>query len=256
MSVIDLPIISADSHITEPDETYFEYIEPAWRDQAPRIVDGGELGDVFEIQGFKRPLVLGTTAAVKIFIDVFIGIWAFVLAFIWTNYINVRPGDRARPIEIWQRFPKFIIGFVLSFAIGLYLALTASPAALADVLLRRTLVAISAGILCPLPRGRQLALRTPFPHEGQHRHEHGQRHHRAGDVMVAPCRSAIFSPGETVSLKGKQNSPAPAMPRRRRRFSAREVSTSVARVDWPIAARLWSAIERQRTDQDVVLDLL
>jgi uncharacterized membrane protein YadS len=74
--------------------------------------------------------VLGTTAAVKIFIDVFIGIWAFVLAFIWTNYINVRPGDRARPIEIWQRFPKFIIGFVLSFALGLYLALTASPAAL------------------------------------------------------------------------------------------------------------------------------
>lgn len=77
--------------------------------------------------------VLGTTAAIKIFIDVFIGIWAFVLAFIWTNYINVRPGDRARPIEIWQRFPKFISGFVLSFAIGLYLALTASPAALAKL---------------------------------------------------------------------------------------------------------------------------
>src|SRR3954447_21772957 len=77
--------------------------------------------------------VLGTTAAIKIFIDVFIGIWAFVLAFIWTNYINVRPGDRARPIEIWQRFPKFIIGFVLSFAIGLYLALTSSPAALAKL---------------------------------------------------------------------------------------------------------------------------
>jgi uncharacterized membrane protein YadS len=77
--------------------------------------------------------VLGTTAAVKIFIDVFIGIWAFVLAFIWTNYINVRPGDRARPIEIWQRFPKFTIGFVLSFAIGLYLALSASPAALAKL---------------------------------------------------------------------------------------------------------------------------
>jgi uncharacterized membrane protein YadS len=77
--------------------------------------------------------VLGTTAAIKIFIDVFIGIWAFVLAFIWTNYINVRPGDRARPIEIWQRFPKFIIGFVLSFAIGLYLALTSSPTALAKL---------------------------------------------------------------------------------------------------------------------------
>src|SRR5438270_313422 len=40
---------------------------------------------------------------------------------------------RARPVEIWQRFPKFIIGFVLSFAIGLYLTLTASPAALAKL---------------------------------------------------------------------------------------------------------------------------
>ena len=68
--------------------------------------------------------ILGTTATIKVFIDIFIGIWAFVLGYIWTNHINVtRDQDQARAKEIWQRFPKFIIGFVITFAIGLFLAL-------------------------------------------------------------------------------------------------------------------------------------
>src|SRR6202012_899313 len=68
--------------------------------------------------------ILGTTATIKVFIDIFIGIWAFVLGYIWTNHINVQPGqDKARLSEIWQRFPKFIIGFVITFAVGLFLAL-------------------------------------------------------------------------------------------------------------------------------------
>jgi uncharacterized membrane protein YadS len=71
--------------------------------------------------------LLGTTAAIKVFIDVFIGIWAFILAYIWTNHINVREGDTARASEIWQRFPKFIIGFVVTFLIGLALAIWGSP---------------------------------------------------------------------------------------------------------------------------------
>ena len=72
--------------------------------------------------------LLGTTALVKVFIDVFIGIWAFILAYIWTNHINVQPGQpKARVAEIWQRVPKFIIGFVLSFLIVLFLAVTATP---------------------------------------------------------------------------------------------------------------------------------
>src|SRR6516162_1183177 len=66
--------------------------------------------------------ILGTTATVKVFIDVFIGIWAFVLGYIWTNHINVT-SDKAKIAEIWQRFPKFILGFVVTFMVGLYLAL-------------------------------------------------------------------------------------------------------------------------------------
>lgn len=66
--------------------------------------------------------ILGTTATIKVFIDIFIGIWAFVLGWIWTNHINVG-SDKAKVVEIWERFPKFIIGFVITFAVGLYLAL-------------------------------------------------------------------------------------------------------------------------------------
>ena len=64
--------------------------------------------------------ILAITTTVKIFIDIFIGIWAFILGYIWTNHINTRPTPtRRRPSEIWQRFPKFILGFVATFAISL-----------------------------------------------------------------------------------------------------------------------------------------
>ncbi len=77
--------------------------------------------------------ILGTTAAIKIFIDVFIGFWSFILAFIWTRYINVVPGDAAKASEIWERFPKFILGFVIAFGVTLVFALTASPPTLAKL---------------------------------------------------------------------------------------------------------------------------
>lgn len=69
--------------------------------------------------------ILGTTATVKVFIDIFIGIWSFILAYIWTNHIDKKVGDKARLGEIWQRFPKFILGFLISFGVVLTLALTA-----------------------------------------------------------------------------------------------------------------------------------
>ena len=70
--------------------------------------------------------ILATTTTVKIFIDIFIGIWAFILGYIWTNHIDKGP-DKARPSEIWQRFPKFILGFLLVFAVSLWLATGSTP---------------------------------------------------------------------------------------------------------------------------------
>ncbi|MEA2978926.1 MAG: hypothetical protein QOF09_749 [Alphaproteobacteria bacterium] len=73
--------------------------------------------------------ILGTATTVKVFIDIFIGVWAFILGYIWTNHINAT-GEKAKVWEIWERFPKFIIGFVITFLAGLYLAL-ATPADIA-----------------------------------------------------------------------------------------------------------------------------
>jgi uncharacterized membrane protein YadS len=76
---------------------------------------------------YQKGWLLGTTAMVKVFIDIFIGIWAFILAYIWTTHIDVRPGDKAKVGEIWERFPKFILGYVFTFAVILVMALGATP---------------------------------------------------------------------------------------------------------------------------------
>ncbi|SDT49539.1 putative sulfate exporter family transporter [Bradyrhizobium canariense] len=70
--------------------------------------------------------ILATTTTVKIFIDIFIGIWAFILGYIWTNHID-KGTDKAKPSEIWQRFPKFILGFIFVFAVSLWLAVGSTP---------------------------------------------------------------------------------------------------------------------------------
>ena len=67
-----------------------------------------------------------TATTVKIFIDVFIGVWAFVLAFIWCSVIECTPGEKFRPSQIWERFPKFVIGYVVTFLLLLILCSTHS----------------------------------------------------------------------------------------------------------------------------------
>lgn len=52
---MNYPVISADSHITEPAETYVDYIDPAFAERAPRLQDcGDDIGDAFIVDGFPR----------------------------------------------------------------------------------------------------------------------------------------------------------------------------------------------------------
>ncbi len=46
--------------------------------------------------------------------DVWIGIWAFVMALIATTRWERTPGVKPDPAEIWWRFPKFVIGFMVA----------------------------------------------------------------------------------------------------------------------------------------------
>ena len=74
---------------------------------------------------YEKGWMLGTTTTVKIFIDIFIGVWAFILAYIWTRHIEPRKeGDELRAGEIWERFPKFVLGFIATFLIVFLLALS------------------------------------------------------------------------------------------------------------------------------------
>lgn len=56
------------------------------------------------------------TTTVKVFIDLFIGVWAVILGTLWSWKIDQNPNKRLPVADIWQRFPKFVFGYALAFA--------------------------------------------------------------------------------------------------------------------------------------------
>lgn len=64
---------------------------------------------------WKEGWILMATTTVKVFIDIFIGVWAFILAILWCTVIERKPGQKVRLGEIWERFPKFVLGYVGTF---------------------------------------------------------------------------------------------------------------------------------------------
>ena len=63
MNQFGFPVISADSHITEPPDCYTAHIDPAFRDRAPHMVTDEKRGDMFVIPGMKNPIAMGLVAA-------------------------------------------------------------------------------------------------------------------------------------------------------------------------------------------------
>jgi uncharacterized membrane protein YadS len=55
----------------------------------------------------------------KIWIDMFIGLWAFILALFWVYRIEKREGEKIPFSEVWHRFPKFVLGYFLAWFIYL-----------------------------------------------------------------------------------------------------------------------------------------
>jgi hypothetical protein len=64
---------------------------------------------------YKEGWILMTATTVKVFIDVFIGVWAFVLALVWVYAIEKKPAGAISSGQIWERFPKFVLGYFLTF---------------------------------------------------------------------------------------------------------------------------------------------
>lgn len=63
--------------------------------------------------------MLMAATTVKVFLDIFIAIWAFLLAVIWCWKIECKPGERVSAMDIWYRFPKFVLGYAATFVLVL-----------------------------------------------------------------------------------------------------------------------------------------
>ena len=51
-------------------------------------------------------------AVVKLIQNIMIGVIAFIIALLWVTAIDSKDSTKPRPIEVWYRFPKFIIAFM------------------------------------------------------------------------------------------------------------------------------------------------
>lgn len=90
---------------------------------------GAILNELMVADAAKRGLdwsggwILDAAIMTKIWIDIFIGLWAFVLALLWTRYVENTPGRSAvGASEIWFRFPKFVLGYLATWFIYLGIA--------------------------------------------------------------------------------------------------------------------------------------
>ena len=75
---------------------------------------GGYAGKVPGIAGTADDAVNAFTLMKVIGRDIWIGVWAFVLSIIATTRWQSQGAQKADPGQIWQRFPKFVIGFLLA----------------------------------------------------------------------------------------------------------------------------------------------
>lgn len=94
------------------------------------ITDALIRAKALEMEGvnYKADWITMTATTVKMFIDIFIGIWAFILAVVWCAKIECKEGQKVQAIEIWHRFPKFVIGYALTFFLVLAICWPAAQA--------------------------------------------------------------------------------------------------------------------------------
>ena len=86
----------------------------------PEVLGGAWIGGTVDATGavaaagaFIGPKALQVAATVKMIQNVLIGVTAFCVALYWCTKVDAQAcGQRVGAIEIWHRFPKFVIGFL------------------------------------------------------------------------------------------------------------------------------------------------
>lgn len=76
---------------------------------------------------YEEGWILMAAATTKLFIDIFISIWAFLLAYLWCAYVECAPGEKVSVKEIWRRFPKFVLAYFIGFIVILIISAPHAP---------------------------------------------------------------------------------------------------------------------------------
>jgi uncharacterized membrane protein YadS len=87
----------------------------------PYILGGAWMGGTIDATGavaaagaFLSEKALYVAATIKMIQNVLIGVTAFGVAVYWCTKVDCVPGQRVSKMEIWHRFPKFVIGFLIA----------------------------------------------------------------------------------------------------------------------------------------------
>jgi uncharacterized membrane protein YadS len=75
--------------------------------------------------------LLATATATKVFLDLFIAFWSVLLAYLWTKlpwgHASAQTPSTGGVGLLWERFPKFILGYLFSFLLVIALGLLLGP---------------------------------------------------------------------------------------------------------------------------------
>jgi uncharacterized membrane protein YadS len=87
----------------------------------PEILAGAWMGGTIDSTGavaaagaFLGEKALYVAATLKMIQNVLIGVIAFCVAVYWCARVECKPGTSVSWWEIWYRFPKFVVGFILA----------------------------------------------------------------------------------------------------------------------------------------------
>ena len=87
----------------------------------PFILGGAWMGGTIDSTGavaaagaFLSDKALYVAATIKMIQNVLIGVTAFFVALYWVAKVDRMPGQKVSVMEIWYRFPKFVIGFIVA----------------------------------------------------------------------------------------------------------------------------------------------
>jgi uncharacterized integral membrane protein (TIGR00698 family) len=86
-----------------------------------QILAGAWMGSTIDSTGavaaagaFYGDKALYVAATIKMIQNILIGVTAFCVAVYWCSKVDCAPGQRVSWMEVWYRFPKFVVGFIVA----------------------------------------------------------------------------------------------------------------------------------------------